>query len=804
MLGLLRTQRGIASVCALTLLGLLVAACSSRDDNGVGVGFIDELGELKAVRDTTFAPPDTSTDFHMPDPPISIGSSTSLLTGARTGYLARTFMRLDIAVLPDSGTVIDSAIVRLVALEDTPDTSAPIVLTVHRITSEWDENELVLDSIPTFLATPSDTVTIGTLAEDDTASFAISLAQFWTDRPDSNFGMVWVPVDGTPSLLEFGSQESATPPTVSVHWGGSAGDSVVVLGAADDTFTLEATPDFVPLDGMPGRMTVARGIAARSLLKFALPDSGEVPGFSKYSTVNRAELILRVDQPASFVNEVNRRAAAGALGAVERGLHRGGIGAVRRHERHRRIGFGRSRHHDTRAGGAPEREPRLPASRPRRAPRRRLPAVSRAGLGGTGEGPDPAGLVHARRRRGGRPMTRAIAILALLLAAAPAGAQSRYSLRGAGEVSLAARSAARALGAAEAAASPATMSGNPANLSQAEYVTFYGTYLTEWLETTEPLDAGDRSRAGYSGVISNICLIFPMGPVTFGTGFLVGRRQGGTIVQNATTSTGEQYRQIFEADGNLLRVPALLAASWKGLEVGAGLEVMLLNSKRRWSNDFTQVDGFVTSLDQVRTSQWGVSWRGGVRIPIGRRIHLGGWVSLPDELSGTRNFESFDPTSELGALENDVTAEVARAAAVGFELRPFYGVRVVGDWVKELWTDVTPAVPTTQLVDVDRYAGGIEWAPSGPRPWPLRLGYRTENVHTLDVNGREVREQFVTGGSGFAVGGGRGEIDWFVEYGRRGDAGESEFFEEIWRVGVTLTGKENWTRRRKPKAEEEW
>jgi len=61
----------------------------------------------------------------------------------------------------------------------------------------------------------------------------------------------------------------------------------------------------------------------------------------------------------------------------------------------------------------------------------------------------------------------------------------------------------------------------------------------------------------------------------------------------------------------------------------------------------------------------------------------------------------------------------------------------------------------------------------------------------------------VTGGSGFAVGDGRGEIDWFLEYGRRG-SGDTEFFEEIWRFGVTLTGSEPWTRRRPPEAEGDW
>lgn len=402
---------------------------------------------------------------------------------------------------------------------------------------------------------------------------------------------------------------------------------------------------------------------------------------------------------------------------------------------------------------------------------------------------------------------RGIAILLVALAlASPAGAQSRYSLRGWGEPALPARAAARALGAAEAASSTPTLTGNPANLSQATLATFYGSYVTEWVKTEERTESGTRVRQDYSGVISNLCLAFPLGPVTFGAGFVVGRRAGGTIQQTATTSTGESYLQILEADGNLLRLPALLAGSWKGIELGGGLDVLLLNAKRRWTNDFDTVDGFTTSSDLVRTSQWGVSWRGGVRVPVGSRLRLGGWISWPGDLSGTRTFENDDPSGDLDGLERDADAEVAPATAVGFELHPFAGVRVVGDWVREAWKDVAPPDEISEFVDVDRFAAGIEWAPGigGPR-WPVRVGYRTENLHTLDVAGREVREHFVTAGSGFSVGNGRGEIDWFLEYGQRGDPDEREFGEQVWRAGLTLTGSERWSRRRPPEEEtEDW
>ncbi len=405
-------------------------------------------------------------------------------------------------------------------------------------------------------------------------------------------------------------------------------------------------------------------------------------------------------------------------------------------------------------------------------------------------------------------MTRAIivGVAAALSVVSPAGAQSLYSLRGSGEATLPTRAATRAVGAAEAASATATLTGNPSNISGADKLLFYGTYVTEWVKTEEKTDAGVRVRKDYTGLISNVALIFPIGPIALGTGFLVDRRHGGTIEQPAVTDTteaGQSYIQTFDASGNLLRVPALFAARLKRIEFGAGLDVLLRNSKRRWINDLSSTSDFVSSNDIARSSQWGVAWRGGLRLPVGRRLKIGAWFHLPSDLSGTLTFENHDPNG--GKVENDIDSEVAPSGAVGLEVQPYYSLRILADWVHERWEDVTPLSDNTEFVNVDRIGGGIEWAATrGGRRWPVRLGYRTETLHTLDAGGREVREHFVTGGSGFGVGDGRGEIDWFLEYGRRGDAQESEFFEEIFRFGVTLTGAETWTRRRRPDDGDDW
>jgi hypothetical protein len=126
--------------------------------------------------------------------------------------------------------------------------------------------------------------------------------------------------------------------------------------------------------------------------------------------------------------------------------------------------------------------------------------------------------------------------------------------------------------------------------------------------------------------------------------------------------------------------------------------------------------------------------------------------------------------------------------------------RLAFDWTYEAWGSIESAHTPDEFEDVQRFALGAEWrGPSqrGLGSLPLRIGLRTQTLHTLDVNGRRVRESFATAGSGLGFSGGNGQFDWSVEYGLRGDD-DNEFKESFWRFAVTLTGFEKWTVRRGP------
>jgi hypothetical protein len=145
---------------------------------------------------------------------------------------------------------------------------------------------------------PVDTVAFSFLVSGDSLDVPLTeLTRFWIDHPDSGFGIALIPDPSSTSLHELFSAESTKPPQLITTWNTGTTDTSVILNPADDSYFLRTTGAFVPLTNEPGRMTVARAIPARSLLRFPIPDLGP------RATVNRAELTLFVDPALSKLHD---------------------------------------------------------------------------------------------------------------------------------------------------------------------------------------------------------------------------------------------------------------------------------------------------------------------------------------------------------------------------------------------------------------------------------------------------------------------------------------------------------------------
>ena len=114
----------------------------------------------------------------------------------------------------------------------------------------------------------------------------------------------------------------------------------------------------------------------------------------------------------------------------------------------------------------------------------------------------------------------------------------------------------------------------------------------------------------------------------------------------------------------------MLGRDFGRLQAGLGVDVLLLGTEVRWRNDFPDVledDGFTDSDDLDETNLHGLAWRAGVRVPVGQWLSLGGWTSLPTELSGEHRLQS-QQTGEEGDVVVDVDADFAPIYALGLEV----------------------------------------------------------------------------------------------------------------------------------------
>jgi hypothetical protein len=281
--------RAIPTFGALALL-VGLAACGTRGDNTVGLGFVEEVAEDKAVRLVEFAPPDSADTFQLPVQPETVGSSGTLLVSARAPYTGRALARFDSTTFTGIGTPVDSAFVTLFLRGHFGD--GPFSMTVHRATADWPERRIAPDSFPAYGAA-FDTVEIPFRdVEVDTVTFRMdAVTQFWVDRPDSNFGLVLAPLDGQTDEVEFVSRSGLEVPRLVIH----TADTEISPAPEKDTFVLSGGP----LPVVPQRLLVARGLGGRTLLRFDYPPLGD------RSTVNRAQLVLRLDDASSALTGVS-------------------------------------------------------------------------------------------------------------------------------------------------------------------------------------------------------------------------------------------------------------------------------------------------------------------------------------------------------------------------------------------------------------------------------------------------------------------------------------------------------------------
>lgn len=282
----------LRSTLAMALAATGIAGCGTRGDDTLGVSLIEDRGDRKAVRFVTLAA-DSGAAFQSATQAGDPATAPTLLVTARPGYLARALLRFPNSVLPGGAVVIDSAMVVLPYRDGFGDTS--FSLAVHRVLEDWTETSGPPDSFPAYDAVPAVTLDVpfSDAALDTFTLTLTALAQAWSDDTTTNFGVALLPAPGEAGEWQPDARESTTPPRLVVHWTASGADSSRNATPSADVYSLGTTPGFVPLSDQPRRVTVARGVAARSFLRFPWEDPGV------RATIHRAELTLHGDPSLS-------------------------------------------------------------------------------------------------------------------------------------------------------------------------------------------------------------------------------------------------------------------------------------------------------------------------------------------------------------------------------------------------------------------------------------------------------------------------------------------------------------------------
>ena len=79
---------------------------------------------------------------------------------------------------------------------------------------------------------------------------------------------------------------------------------------------------------------------------------------------------------------------------------------------------------------------------------------------------------------------------------------------------------------------------------------------------------------------------------------------------------------------------------------------------------------------------------------------------------------------------------------------------------------------------------------------PIRLGFYMDTSHIQFPGGQEVTSMFLTAGSAVPLGNSPGSIDFTLEFGRTGSQEENFVQEDIFRLGVSFSLQEPWSKRK--------
>jgi hypothetical protein len=194
----------------------------------------------------------------------------------------------------------------------------------------------------------------------------------------------------------------------------------------------------------------------------------------------------------------------------------------------------------------------------------------------------------------------------------------------------------------------------------------------------------------------------------------------------------------------------------------------------------------------------GTSWSASALLRPHPRLHLGATFEAPVSYSID---ETIHYTEETLDTERSLEFELPASWSAGL------AVNVLERWwmTASYWRRQAPRSAGFEwlegsLGEEHHFGVGVErllGTSGGFFQWiPLRLGFSMAQWHLEFPAGTPVRSTFFSIGSAFALPGGPGSVDVTAEFGRVGSIQDNGIDENMFRLSVSLSVSERWSRRR--------
>lgn len=335
---------------------------------------------------------------------------------------------------------------------------------------------------------------------------------------------------------------------------------------------------------------------------------------------------------------------------------------------------------------------------------------------------------------------------------------------------------------------------NPATLAQLDHMTISAMFVTGGRTSRSATEEETYSVARFP----HVRFALPMfGRFVVSAGFSGFRNFKGKINLPEEEIDGLTYRNNFVRDGTIFLFPLGLSTSLtKRLHVGATFDFVLGTVDESWE---TRSDSLVSLATRRRTELNARSFTLGVLLQPWSWLDLGASWNPQFAANGSTRWTLEDvriitATTPLRDVSEQGNVLFPQAWRLGASLQLHRKLMITSDALWREWSVYDGNLFEAEGVGNEwRIGAGMEWQRDGRVDF--RWGFSHQKWPQI-VGGNELKETTFHLGAGFDISDEKSRIDLAVEYALIGNVERNIFEERTVRFVISISGQEEWKRRR--------